>query len=234
MDINNIKTFMDNALDTGTIVAIGTGGSIQMGVTDKASDTDLVFLVTNRQPNDISTQFQFFDTTTNKITDCLIRDIDTLTKLSSQWLYGWGSWAWYLTSLWYTNKQDLVIYDNRVQQVLETAYNNRDLFIFGLLSGYSEPASLVLQSETMPNLIGLHAKSIYHLCYVYNQEIEQIFSNELLIKIKRNRYTEINKAEFKKIINALNNLNNKYNNLSAFSSLKRWKDLNSEIVSIWR
>lgn len=232
--LTKITNVVKTTLNTGQVVAGGYGGSTQLDLVDKASDLDVILLTINRPAEDINNQLQFYDSSTDKLVDCLIRDIDTLTKIDRNWLYGWGSWCWYLTALWYLDQSYLIIEDERVIKSLEVAYNNRNIFIYLLLNGYKNIITTVNKASTFPVLNATDTKSIYHICFIYNKEVSNEFSKQLLLKIKRNSYNQISLDEFNLIKKAISSLLNTYDTINLLKVYPIVNNLEKEINQIWK
>lgn len=232
--IPKVKTLIENTLATGTIVAIGIGGSKQLGLEDAASDTDIIVFVIDRDQNDISTQLQLYDTSSNTFIDVLIRDVDTLTKFNPKWIYGWGSFTWYQTALWYLDSSSIIIYDNRMSDLIKLVYENRSILFYCLLVGYYDIINRVLIANKMPEFKNSEIKSIYHICFIYNQEIKSSFNNKLLYKIKRNSLNTLTNKEFTKIQSAIKTVLETYNINNTIGMGIKLEQLNNNIAKIWK
>lgn len=231
--IDKIAATAAESLATGKVVGIAIGGSYLLDANDSASDLDLIVLTAKRDPHDLTLQLSFYDPETKKLIDCLVRDLDALTKQDEDWMLGWGSWVWYLTIQWKKQPDKIIIFDQRVNQILDLAEEYKNLFIYDMILGYLPIVSKLMSVNGKDLLTVNEAKAIYYLCVVYNKEVEQVFSADLLLKIKRNKFNQITTDELSLIRTTLADFRAK-NTLEIIDQYKQTKQIKYKIDQIWK
>lgn len=231
--VNKIATTAAESLATGKVVGIALGGSYLLDANDNASDLDLIILTADRDLHDLTLQLSFYDPETKKLIDCLVRDLDALTKQDDDWILGWGGWVWYLTIQWKKQPDKIIIFDQKVNKVLDLAEEYKNLFIYDMILGYLPIISKLMSVNGKDLLTVNEAKAIYYLCMVYNMEAENIFNTDLLLRVKRNKFNQITTEELNQIKAALKKLRTK-NTLEIMDQYRQTKQIKYKINQIWK
>lgn len=231
--INSILNYATTNISPNIIGYI-IGGSYQSNSIDALSDVDLI-IYTEKLNYNIEGIYQVYDHNNHVMIDVIFEDLQTLTSKNLFDIYGYQGQNYYAIAT--TSTTDIfklqIGLSNSWQQAQQIIKQYKNFWIHCILKGYITVVNNFIKSDEI-NMSKEDTKKIAYLCNVYNKEFEALYSPETLIKIKRNKLTELSTDTIDSIKKTLTKLISTYFIYDLNAEFDIFAEVKKELAKVWK
>ena len=231
--INSILNYAAANISSNIIGYI-IGGSYQSNSADELSDIDLI-IYTEKLNYNIEGIYQVYDHNNHIMIDVIFEDLQTSASKNLFDIYGYRGQNYYAIATTPTTdifKLQPELPNNwlQVQQIIK---QYKSFWIHCTLKGYITVVNNFIKSDEI-TMSKEDTKKIAYLCNVYNKEFEALYSPETLIKIKRNKLTELSTDTIASIKKTLTKLISTYFIYDLNAEFDIFAEVKKELAKIWK
>lgn len=231
--INSILNYATTNISPNIIGYI-IGGSYQSNSIDELSDIDLI-IYTEKLNYNIEGIYQVYDHNNHIMIDVIFEDLQTLISKDIFSIYGYQGQNYYAIAATPTTdifklQTDL---SNNWQQAQQIIKQYKNFWIHCALKGYMTVVNNFIKSDKI-SMSKEDTKKIACLCNIYNKEFETLYSPETLIKIKRNKLTELSTDTIDSIKKTLIKLISTYFIYNLDTEFNTFTEVKKELARVWK
>ena len=231
--INSILNYATTNISSNIIGYI-IGGSYQSNSIDALSDIDLI-IYTEKLNYNIEGIYQVYDHNNHIMIDVIFEDLQTLASKNLFDIYGYQGQNYYAIATTPTTdifKLQAELPSNwlQFQQIIK---QYKSFWIHCTLKGYMTVVNNFIKSDKI-NMSKEDTKKIACLCNIYNKEFEALYSPETLIKIKRNKLTELSADTIDSIKKTLIKLISTYFIYNLDTEFNTFTEVKKELAKVWK
>ena len=231
--INSILNYATTNISSNIIGYI-IGGSYQSNSADELSDIDLI-IYTEKLNYNIEGIYQVYDHNNHIMIDVIFEDLQTLTSKNLFDIYGYQGQNYYAIAT--TPTTDIFKLQaglsNSWQQAQQIIKQYKNFWIHCTLKGYITVVNNFIKSDKI-SMSKEDAKKIACLCNIYNKEFGTLYSPETLIKIKRNKLTELSTDTIDSIKKTLIKLISTYFIYNLDTEFNTFTEVKKELAKVWK
>lgn len=219
---------------SSNIIGYIIGGSYQSNSADELSDIDLI-IYTEKLNYNIEGIYQVYDHNNHIMIDVIFEDLQTSASKNLFDIYGYQGQNYYAIATTPTTdifKLQPELPNNwlQVQQIIK---QYKSFWIHCTLKGYITVVNNFIKSDKI-NMSKEDTKKIACLCNIYNKEFEALYSPETLIKIKRNKLTELSADTIDSIKKTLIKLISTYFIYNLDTEFNTFTEVKKELAKVWK